>query len=133
MPTMATITIKKNDGTTDAVYTAIVASGGDKSPALWRYDAAPGYPGQKPKASVSSRDNGDKTARRIEGTFSYPSVYTDTATSTTKVLGTAICNFSCVLPMALPTADQNEFGAQLGNFLASALIKSVNQTGYAPA
>lgn len=133
MPTMANITVKKNDGTTDAIYVAIVASGGDKSPALWRQDAAAGYPGQKPRLSISSRDNGDKTARRVDGTYIFPSVYTDTATSTTKVLSTGIVNFSCVVPANMPTADANELGAQFGNLMASALVKSINQQGYSAA
>lgn len=133
MPSAAAITIKKNDGTTDAVYNVIVASGGEKSPAIFRYDASAGYPGQKPKLSVSSRDNGDRTARRVEGTFTYPSVYTDTATSTTKVLGTAICNFTCVLPGNMPQADADEFGSQFANLLHGTLMKSVLQSGYAPS
>jgi len=32
MPSMADITVKKNDGTTDVTYTAISAASGDKSP-----------------------------------------------------------------------------------------------------
>jgi hypothetical protein len=38
MPTMASITVKKADGTTDIVYDALAASGGDNSPAAWRQD-----------------------------------------------------------------------------------------------
>jgi len=132
MPAAASITVKKNDGTTDVVYVSLVPSGGDKSPFIARQDAATGYPGQKPKLSILSRDNGEKTARRVEGQFTFPSVYTDTATSTTKLLATAIGSFSCVIPANMPVTDANEFGAQFGNLLASALIKSVNQQGYAP-
>jgi len=36
MPSMANITVKKNDGTTDATYTALTPSAGDKVSAQWR-------------------------------------------------------------------------------------------------
>ena len=38
MPSMASITVKKYDGTTDIVFDALSASGGDNSPAVWRQD-----------------------------------------------------------------------------------------------
>jgi len=133
MPTMADITIKKNDGTTDVTYTAVVASGGDKSPALWRHASASGYPGQRPTLTLSSRFNEAKTARRLDGVFTWPSVYTDTATSTTKVSDKAIFSFSAVLPLNLPDPDASEFGAQVGNLIAAQLIEDSLTQGYAPA
>lgn len=36
MPTLANITIKKADGTTDVVYTAIAGAAGDNTPAMFR-------------------------------------------------------------------------------------------------
>lgn len=133
MPSMADITIKKNDGTTDVTYTAVVASGGDKSPAVWRNNSATGYPGQRPELRISSRNNGDNTARRVEGAFTYPSVYTDTATSTTKVGARANFQFTAIIPGTLPDSDASEFGAQIGNLIAAALVEDVLTVGYAPA
>jgi hypothetical protein len=133
MPTMAYNTNKKNDGTTDVTYTAVVASGGDKSPAVWRNNSATGYAGQRPELRMSSRANGDNTARRVDGVYVYPSVYTDTATSTTKVLGKAIFSFSSVVPLNFVDADAEEFGAQIGNLIAAALIEASLTVGYAPA
>lgn len=133
MPTMANITIKKDDGSTDVTFTAIVASGGDKSPALWRNNSATGTPGQRPELRISSRSNGDNTARYVDGQFTYPSVFTDTATSTTKIGARANCSFTAVIPGSMPDGDAAEFGAQLGNLLAAALIEEVLTVGYAPA
>lgn len=133
MPTMANITVKKNDGTTDVVFTTVTASGGDKSPAVWRANAAVGYPGQRPELRIESRSNGDNTARRVDGVFTFPSVYTDTATSTTKILSRATCTFSAVIPGNMPDVDAEEFGAQLGNLLAHSLIEETLTSGYAPA
>jgi hypothetical protein len=127
---MANITVKADDGTTDVVYTALVASGGDRSPAVWRANASTGTPGQRPELRISSRNNGDNTARRIDGQFTFPSVYTDTNTSTTKVLNRANASFSAVLPADFPDASANEFGAQLGNLLAAALVEEILSTGY---
>lgn len=133
MPSMANITIKKDDGSTDVTYTAVVASGGDKSPAIWRNNSASGTPGQRPELRVSSRNNGDNTARRVEIQFTYPSVYTDTATSTTKVGARANFSGSFVMPGTMPDADAAEFGAQIGNLIAASLIEDSITVGFAPA
>jgi hypothetical protein len=133
MTTMANITIKKNDGTTDVTYTAVVASGGDKSPAIWRNNSATGTPGQRPELRITSRANGDGTARRVDGNYTYPSVYTDTTTSTTKVAARANFQFSAVMPGEMPDADAEEFGAQIGNLIAAALVEEALTVGYAPA
>jgi hypothetical protein len=130
---MADITIKKNDGTTDVTYTKLVASGGDKSPAVWRNNSESGYPGQRPELRITSRPNGDNTARRVDGSFTWPAVYEDTASGTFKILARGNASFSCVIPGNLPDAHAEEFGAQFGNLLAAALIEEVMTSGYAPA
>jgi len=133
MPAAANLTVKKNDGTTDIVYTMVTASGGDRSPFLARSQSAIGTVGQQPTIWVQSRNNGDNTARRVEGKVTFPSVYTDTAQSLTKIRSTAILEFSAVLPLDIANADALEFSAQSTNLLASALMKSVFAVGYAPA
>jgi hypothetical protein len=127
---MANITVKADDGTTDVVYSALVASGGDRSPAVWRSNSSTGTPGQRPELRISSRNNGDQTARRVDGQFTFPSVYTDTNTSTTKVLNRANCSFSAVIPSDFPDVSAAEFGAQLGNLLASTLVEEILTSGY---
>jgi hypothetical protein len=133
MPTAASITIKKNDGTTDLVYNVVTASGGDKSPAMFRADALSGTPGQKPLLAVSSQPNGTNTGRRVTLVYTYPQVYTDTTTSLTQVRTKANARVDIFVPLDMDAATANEFGAQLGNLMASALIKSVSQSGFAPA
>lgn len=130
MPTMADITVKKDDGTTDVTYTALVASGGDKSPAVWRNNSATGTPGQRPELRIQSRSNGNETARRVDGAYTYPSVYTDTNTSTTKVGSRGNATFSAVIPGDMPDADRAEFAAQFGNLMAAALIEAILTDGY---
>lgn len=130
---MTDITIKKNDNTTDVTYTLLVAAAGDKSPAIYRNNSATGTPGQRPELRISSRPNGDQTARRVDGSFTYPSVYTDTATSTTKVGSRANFTFSGVVPGDMPDADREEYGAQIGNLIAHAIIEAALTSGFAPA
>jgi len=132
MPSMANMTVKKNDGTTDILYTAVVASGGDKSPAVWRSNTVGTAAGQRPELRVSSRPNGDGTARRIDGSYSYPSLVTGSDGKIT-VANRFNLTFSGVVPSGMLDADLNEASAQSMNLLAQALMKSVFQSGFAPA
>ena len=132
MTTAADITIKKDDGTTDITWSLLAASGGDRSPAIWRSTSASGTIGQKPTVSLQSRDNGDRTARRTDITFVMPSVYTDTATSTTKVLSKAVITVSAVLPLDIDSTTLAEQASQFANLLKSSAFIASLKTGYAP-
>jgi len=132
MPTQANITVKKNDGSTDITYTAVVASGGDKSPAVWRSNTVGTAAGQRPELRLSSRPNGDNTARRLEGSYSYPSLVTG-SDGKINVGSRFNLTFSGVVPADMLDTDLNEAVAQSLNLLASSLIKSSFQTGFAPA
>jgi len=132
MPTMANITIKKNDGTTDQVYTVAQASGGDKSPAIWRNNSVGSALGHRPTFQVSARANGQGSARRVETTFVWP--YTVTGSDgKVQISDRAIVSLSAVLPLGMPVTDINEAAAQALNLLSSSLVKSSLQEGFAPA
>lgn len=132
MPTMADITVKKNDGTTDQVYTTVQASGGDKAPAVWRNNSVGSAIGHRPTFQLSARMNGQGTARRLEGTFVWPSTVTGSDGKIT-IVDKAILTVGGVLPVGMPLTDINEAVAQALNLFAAALIKSSFQQGYAPA
>lgn len=131
MPNMAAITVKKNDGTTDIVYTNIQASAGDKIPAVWRSNSVGVSPGTRPEFRLSSQSNGPKTARRLDGTFQYPATAVG-SDGKTNVVDRGILNISGVIPQGMTDADINELCAQGLNLFASALIKQSFQAGYAP-
>lgn len=133
MPTMANITVKKADGTTDVTFTAVTASGGDKQPAIWRNESFGGTVGQRPELRVRSSANGANSARKVEGSFTYPLLYTDSNTSLTKVATRANLQWSASVPQDMTDASLSEFAAQYGNLVAAALIKSVHASGYSPA
>lgn len=132
MPSASSLTVKKNDGTTDVTYTLLAASGGDKSPAVWRQTSADGTGGQQPSLQISSRNNGDLTARRVDMTYVYPSVYTDSSSGLTKVRSKVVASVSVAIPLDILTADANEAAAQLAHLMNSSLLVSVLQGGYAP-
>jgi len=132
MTAATNLTIKKNDGTTDIVWSLMAASGGDKSPAVWRSTTATGTAGQQPFMSMQSRDNGDKTARRTDMTFVYPSVYTDAASGLTKVRSKSIITVSAVLPLDTASADVLEQAAQFAHLLGTSLLIGSLQAGYSP-
>jgi len=137
MPTMASITVKKFDGTTDIVYDALSASGGESSPAVWRQDTgAPiGLPvGLRPTLKMTSKWNGPKTARIATFEYVYPYAVQDTTTTLYSARDRVVVNNGAVTcPQGIPANILNEATYQYANLMASTLIKSSMAAGYAPA
>jgi hypothetical protein len=131
MPQISNLVVKKNDGTTDVTYTAVVPSAGDKTPALWRNQSVGSAAAHQPALSLMSRNNGTGTARRLDGSLVYPTTSTGTDGKVT-VSDKAIISISGVIPQGMPTADVNEAVAQAMNLFATALVKDSFKTGYAP-
>lgn len=131
MPQITNLTVKKNDGSTDVTYTAIQAAAGDKIPAVWRNNSVGLSPGVRPELRLQSQSNGPKTARRLDGTYQWPSTAVGTD-GRVNVVDRGILNISGVVPQGMTDADINEFVAQGLNLFASALIKQSFQSGYAP-
>lgn len=127
------LTVKKNDGTTDAVYVAKMSSGGDATPAYWRYDshAAP-YAGLKPELRFGSKFNGPRTARRLSMTYAYKCYATDSTTGVSSLTGTIPITVSAALPLNVAQADIDEAWSQFANLMGNATFKAWVKTGYAP-
>ncbi len=135
MPTMASITVKKNDGTTDIVFDALNASGGDSSPAVWRQDtgAVAGLPvGLRPSFQLTSKWNGPKTARQLQFNLAFPYAVQDSTTTLYSAKDRVVISGVITLPQGIPNTNLNEAVAQAMNLLASSLVKSSMQAGYAP-
>ncbi|DAD50424.1 TPA_asm: coat protein [ssRNA phage Zoerhiza.2_30] len=135
MPSMASITVKKADGTTDIVFDQISASGGENSPAFWRQDtgAAAGLPvGLRPYLRLSSKWNGPKTARQIAFEANFPYAVQDSTTTLYSAKDRVVATGVITMPQGIPSVNLNEAAAQILNLLSSALIKSSVQVGYAP-
>jgi hypothetical protein len=132
---MASITVKKADGTTDIVYDAVTASGGENSPAVWRQDtgAAAGLPvGLRSTFKLASKWNGPKTARQLTFEGVMPYAVQDTTTTLYSAKDRSVFTATFTLPQSIPAAQLNEAAAQILNLCAAALVKSSAQAGYAP-
>lgn len=134
MPTMANITVKKADGTTDIVYDALSASGGESSPAVWRQDtgAVAGLPvGLRAVFKLQSQWNGPKTARQMKFNFVLPYAVQDSTTTLYSAKDRVVLDGIITLPQGIPAATLNE-AVQALNLLAASLTKTAVQSGYAP-
>nr|URG15700.1 MAG: coat protein [Leviviridae sp.] len=135
MPAMANITVKKNDGTTDIVYTAKSPSAGDSVPAVWRADSVGSAPSHRPELRLMSKNSrkGGEEAREMRGTYKYPQLVTDTNLGgLTIVKRDALMTVTGVIPKDMPAADINEFVSQAFNLFVAALLKDSFKDGFAP-
>lgn len=135
MPTMASITVKKADGTTDIVYDALAPAGGDGSQAVWRQDtgAAAGLPvGHRATLTMSTVWNGPRTARRGVLIFKRPYSVLNTTTNKYETTDEELFRLEFTLPSAIPGSELNEGVYQGMNLCASTLIKQAFAAGYAP-
>lgn len=131
MPSIANITVKKNDGTTDIVWSAVAASAGDRSPAIWRSLTVGSAPAYQPVMKMTSRDNGTKSARRVDVEVTYP--YTTVGSDgKTYLAEKAIFTGSWLCPQGMPIADFNEAVSQGMNLVATTLAKDSFKAGFAP-
>jgi len=135
MPAMASIVVKKFDGTTDITYDSLSASGGDSSPAVWRQDtgAAAGLPiGFRSLFKLWTTWNGPKTARQTKFNFVAPYAVQDSTTTLYSAKDRVVVDGIMTVPQGIPSANINEAIYQACNLLAAALVKQAASAGYAP-
>ena len=77
MPQMANITVKKADGTTNVVYTAVTGSAGDKTNAVWQNTSVGTVPAERPTFAMQTMSNGTGTSRRVKMSGSWPTTKQD--------------------------------------------------------
>lgn len=130
MPNMANITVKKADGTTDAVFNAASPSAGDLSPAVWRQNAASGIIGHRPKISLVVRDNAAKTGRVFQSAGSFP--ITQTEGSKVTLVAVVPLRFEGTLPAGVTDSQLEEAVVQYGNVICSSLFRTALKEQYAP-
>lgn len=135
MPAMAAITVKKFDGTTDIVYDALSASGGDNSPAVWRQDT--GEVGGKPVGlrklfKLLTKWNSPKTARQMTFEYVFPYAVQDSTTTLYSAKDRIVMTGIMTIPQGVPATEINEAVYQGLNLLASSLVKQSGAAGYAP-
>jgi hypothetical protein len=131
MPVLANITIKKFNGTTDVIYTAVAGASGDNSPAVFRNGTEGTTLAENPTFLISSKANGPKTGRRINVEFSWPTKTVDASGNVT-ITGRAAGSATLLVPQNQTVATINEMGSQFGNLLGATLTKACFVEGYAP-
>lgn len=132
MPSMANITVKKNDGTTDIVWTGVCPSSGDGVAAIWRSETVGSAPAHYPKFELRSKYNGQRTARRMDVNYVYPQTATDSTTSLTEVVNRIPFQLTAAIPEGVPATVIAEAVSQFANLLASTLMKDSFKAGFAP-
>lgn len=132
MPSMANLVVKKYDGTTDVTYTALSASAGDNVAAQWRSESAGSQSNAKPVLTVTSKYNGNRSARRIDIQYRYPQMATDSTTGLSTVVNQIPISVSIAVPLGAPDTVIQEAVAQGTNLLVSTLVRSSIISGFAP-
>lgn len=130
MPNLANVTVKKNDGTTDIIYTGKQPAAGSLSPAIWKGPQGTA-PAHQADFRMISKSNQAGTVRRIEEGFTYP-VTAIASDGSVSVVSKMTYSGTYQVPTNCSQTDINEFATQLANFLVSALHKDCIKEGYAP-
>lgn len=137
MPSMASITVKKADETTDITYDAIAPSAGDNADAIWRQDtgANAALPlGMRALAKLRSLWNGPKTARRTVFVYERPYTVLNSTTNRYESSDSLVMRIEITAPQRMPAAEINE-GVYQGLNIAgktSGLVKTSASSGYSP-
>lgn len=131
MPTLANITVKASNGTTDVVYTAVQGAAGPTVPAMFRNASVGSTVAERPTLLVKAQDNGNKTSRRVRVDYSWPLVTTD-AGGNKRVTGRMAGEASVVIPQNQDASVIKEQAYQFANLIGSALIRASFDEGYAP-
>lgn len=112
MSSIANITIKKNDGTTDVTYTGVQPSSGDGTPAVWKSQTVGSAPAHQPEFRLTSRESKKGASRALRSTFMYPQIATNSTTGITSVVEKAMASTDWDMPKSMSQADINEFASQ---------------------
>lgn len=131
MVQLADIVVKDFDGTTDRYYSGLIASGGDKSPAIWRCGDYGNSTATHPFLTVSARNNGTGTARRMDFLFEWPEFFTSSVDGSTRLVNKFQFVGSAVIPNGMSVSSLQHAGAQCSHLFGSAKVMEMLIAGYA--
>lgn len=132
MPSMADLVVKKNDGTTDVTYIALVPSSGDRVAAQWRQTAASGIPSAGPAAQCTAKSSTNGKVRIVTVDFQYPITVTNSTTGVTSVVDMDRASLTFQVKSDYAQTWHDEAVAQFSNIVKTALLQSVMKAGYSP-
>lgn len=129
MPQMADITVK-NAANADVVLVARVPSAGDKTPARWGLNAASAIPAFRPDFTCGTRDNSDGRRRIGELNAAVPVTQEVNGVMTLVDKVTFTGGFS--MPKSVSTVLTQDAVVIISNWIASQLVRSAMEEGFAP-
>lgn len=131
MPAQQDITAKKNDGTTDIVYTKITPAAGDGVPAVWRALSIGTAQAHRPEMRVMSKDSDRGTKRMVRTTYKYPQIATNSTTGLTSVVGSIDVSIEVKFEKTCPQTDVDEAVSQSMYLQGSTHVKDQYKQGQA--
>lgn len=133
MPTQTNITVKKADGTTDVVYTAICPAAGDGSAAIFKNKTVGTTVGQQPelRMTATAKGNAAEPARSVKTTYKYPRSVSNVTTGEIILKPGLMIKFEAIQSQVMPAAELAEGVHQGCNLVASALFKQCVIDGFA--
>lgn len=133
MPQIANIVVKKADGTTDITYTAVTPAAGSE-PAVWKSQSIGNSAGQQPELRCSSKGRVVKGIpyRDVVLTYKYPKSVSNSTTGEITISEGLSAALQIHVNQTLDSANLKEAAYQIGNLIASMLIKQSIETGYSP-
>lgn len=127
MANFADIVVKDMHGT-NVTYVAQVRAGGDGSKAVW-VDTRNPVAIYRPSFSISTKENGTGTARRVTWEHRVPSLV-QLPDNTYITRDTIVANGTVILPSRTDENALKDSVVQQVNLLASGLITEILRTGY---
>jgi hypothetical protein len=131
MPNMADISVT-NDAGSAQTFTSLVPAGSDRSPARWRNNAGTAPAAFRPTLDMSSRWNGRRDARHLEGKMIVPYFVTDTF-GVSQSIANILVTETWVIPQNVPdtlVADTVKFWYDV--HLKTGVYAMSLKAGYAP-
>lgn len=129
MTIIANLTVKKNDGTTDIVWTALNGQGGPNLPAAFASQTVGTALAHQPTLTFVAKDSGDGETRRATLQMLYPNLETDSG-GITRVNRKAQVDISFAQPKIMTATQWNEVISQTINLLSA--LKVDLKAGTAP-
>lgn len=129
MPTLADLSIKKADGTTTLVYTAIASGTTDGTPSVFRAESVGTIAGNRPVLQISLRSSKDREARLADLAFSYPETVTDSTTGVVTVRKRVWFKGTFCQNSGANDSTNQEAAYQLGNLLSTQLVRDILRYG----
>lgn len=133
MPAIANIVVKKADGTTDITYTAVSPAAGS-DPAVWKSQTVGISAGQQPELRCASKGRTVKGLpyRDTNLSYKYPKSVTNSTTGEISISEGFSFSGQAHVNQTMNSVELQEAAYQLGNLIASVLIKQAMRDGYSP-